>query len=345
MKGKLVGLGVAVVALAWVYTTFLQGTELRGMLPAWAGGPERAETVEEAAAAYAEAFDYRGSDGGDFRARIDGAVAEGYYGSPAGGEVEETARWLDEHEETWEQTVELVDFRITRPGEEEAQGLARYRVSDRIDGEDAGAGTTEQEIRSVREGGGWSAAWASDSRRVQEEARSPAGEPKEEQPTQTAEPTVSEPSGGPATVPGASTQPTMGELRREEEDARIEEAARNFNDAYDFEGTSADAYVAQIEPYVTDDFWSSPRGSQNLANIEEIEATGETFVQDAELVAWEPIRVGVEEASGYATRSFTSSVGGEPGSYTIRHELRLVEEADGWRVDWAGDDVGGQEGP
>jgi hypothetical protein len=330
VKGKLVGLGVAVIALAWVYTTFLQGAELRGMLPAWAGGPERAETVEEAAGAYAEAFGYRGSDGGDFRARIDGAVTEGYYGSPAGREVEETARWLDEHEETWEQTVELVDFRITRPGEEEAQGLARYRTSDRIDGEDAGGGTAEQEIRFVREGGGWSAAWASDSRRVQEE-----------QPTQTAEPTVSEPSGGPETVPGASTGPTMGELRGEEEDARIEEAVRNFNDAYDFEGTSADAYTAQIEPYVTDDFWSSPRGSQNLASIEEIEASGETFVQDAELVAWEPTRVGVREASGYATRSFTSSVGDEPGSYTIRHELRLVEEDGEWKVAWAGDDLEG----
>lgn len=124
-----------------------------------------------------------------------------------------------------------------------------------------------------------------------------------------------------------------------EDPRRVEETVRAFNDAYDFTGRRVDSYTAQIGPYVTEDYWSSPRGSQNLADIEEVEAAGVTFSQDAELVSWEPTQVGAGEARGYATRSFTTSVGGEESSYTIRHELRLTKQYGEWLVAYGGDPI------
>ncbi len=161
------------------------------------------------------------------------------------------------------------------------------------------------------------------------------------------------PSGGQAGGPsgsgtgggsGSSGGGSSGETTAPSPEAprRVEEAVRAFNDAYDFEGRRVDSYTARIGPYATEDYWSSPRGAQNLADIEEIQAAGETFSQDAELVAWEPVEIGAEEARGYATRSFTTSIGGEESSYTIRHELRLTEQDGEWLVSYGGDPI--QEG-
>ena len=144
------------------------------------------------------------------------------------------------------------------------------------------------------------------------------------------------PTGKAAGEPSEGTSAPLPEDPR-----RVEETVRAFNDAYDFTGRRVDSYTARIGPYVTEDYWSSPRGSQNLADIEEVEAAGQTFSQEAELVAWEPVDVGAEEARGYATRSFTSSIGGEESSYTIRHELRLTKQYGEWLVSYGGEPTEG----
>lgn len=346
MKGKLVGVAVALVTAAWVYTTFLQGTDFKAMLPEWAGGPGPVPPVEEAAREYVDAFDYRGSSGEDYRVQVERVVTAGYRDSPGGVEMEETADWLNEHGETWDYQVDLVDYRVDRQNEREAVGVVRYEAESKVDGRDFFRGLSEKEVRFVREGDGWAAAWGAESRTVEERG---GGSADREESTQEATREIAETTssgtgtGVTTTPPEASPGPSTAEQQRDEAGS-VEEAVRSFNDAYDFEGTTEDAYVAQIEPYVTDDFWTSPRGAQNLASIEEIEAAGDTFVQDAELINWEPITVGIEEASGYATRSFESSVGEESGSYTLRHELRLKKEFGVWKVAWAGDDAEGQEG-
>ena len=140
--------------------------------------------------------------------------------------------------------------------------------------------------------------------------------------------------------PEDTAAPTDEEEEEQEEAAAVEAAVENFSRSYNYSGSDGDQLLAQIAPHVNESFWASPRGSQNASDAAAIE----TYVlQQTELLAWEPVEVGSEEATGYVTRSFHTESTAGMQKYRLRHELRLVKESGTWKVSWAGEDVG-QEG-
>ena len=113
-------------------------------------------------------------------------------------------------------------------------------------------------------------------------------------------------------------------------------AVEDFSEAYDYEGSSGDELMVQIDLHVTEGFWSSTRGAENAESAGMIDSY---VLQQTRLLAWEPVEVGAERATGYATRGF--HVESEEGTqdYEIRHEVRLVKELGFWKVSYGGEPI------
>ncbi len=140
-------------------------------------------------------------------------------------------------------------------------------------------------------------------------------------------------------APGGFLGGSDGGAQEEEKDVEtraVAAAVEDFSEAYNYSGSWGDEFKVQIEPHVTADFWSSPRGSQNAREIAAIDSY---VLQQSWLLAWEPIEVSAEGARGYATRGFHIESEAGTQDYQIRHELRLVKELGYWEVAWAGEPI------